>query len=301
MRWGYLLLVLLALVLIHQYGEDADHFKRQQMAQRQFLTQLQSTADALPSHLLESRWQRGEVLLLSGERRITEFDLSLVLTRAQSPTDSLYGWADKSGRTAMLSAPDLDWQHHFANSYLVGVRPFATDNDWLPLYSLAQRKVYQLDAEQYGGRSELWQNSAQAWRALRGDCEDHALLLADWLISEGIDARVVVGKYRAEGHAWVVAIRNGQTFLLEATDKRVGKSWNHYPLASLNKNYFPELMFNRQQFWINTGPRNNGQYQGEQWQISATFERSAMPDPVAGSSRLEQSSTPAQIQLSPAL
>lgn len=276
MRWWSIPLFVVAILLINKFGGQSSQFKQQQRLQQQFLSQLQSSADALPPALLESSWQQGEAYFLADKRRLTELDVAVALKRDNAAMDASYGWQDGTGRTAMLSAPGLDWQHHFANSYLVGVRPFATDNDWLPLYSLAQRKLYQLDAEQHGGRQELWQNSAQAWRALRGDCEDHAILLADWLISEGIDARVVVGKYQGGGHAWVVAIRDGKAFLLEATDKRVGKSWNHYPLAGLDQHYVPQLMFNRQQFWTNTGSRQHGDYLGAHWQMSATFQRTAL-------------------------
>jgi len=272
MRWGYLPLLGLAIWFIHQYGEHSAQFSRQQQANRQFLAMLEASAQHLPPALLESKRQQGQAWFVADQQALTELDVSLALMRHKAAIDASYGWEDKQGRLAILTAPGLDWQHHFANSYLVGVQPFATDNDWLPLYSLAQRKVYQLDSEQHQGRRELWQNSAQAWQALRGDCEDHAILLADWLISQGIDARVVVGKYQSEGHAWVVAIRSGQAFLLEATDKRVGKSWNHYPLASLNQHYEPEMMFNREQFWVNTGSKNRGDYLGKHWQLSATYQ-----------------------------
>lgn len=277
MRWSYLIVIVLALWFIHQFGEQSSAYQQQQQAQQQFLATLQSSADRLAPSLLETSRQQGQTWFVEAQQPLTELDVSLALLRHNAAMDASYGWEDPQGRLAMLTAPGLDWQHHFANSYLVGVRPFATDNDWLPLYSLAQRKVYQLDSEQHQGRQELWQNSAQAWQALRGDCEDHAILLADWLISEGIDARVVVGKYQGGGHAWVVAIRNGQAFLLEATDKRVGKSWNHYPLASLNQHYEPEMMFNREQFWVNTDVKNRGDYLGQHWRLSATFQNTFDP------------------------
>lgn len=272
MRWGYVPLLALAVWLIQQYGAQSAQFKQQELAQRQFLSTLDASVKQLPPALLESTRQQGLAWFDADPQPLSELDVATALMRHQAAIDASYGWEDKQGRLAILSAPGLDWQHHFANSYLVGVRPFATENDWLPLYSLAQRKIYQLDSEQHQGRRELWQNSAQAWQALRGDCEDHAILLADWLISEGIDARVVVGKYQSEGHAWVVAIRQGQAFLLEATDKRLGKSWNHYPLASLNQHYQPEMMFNRKQFWVNTGSKDRGDYLGQHWQLRATYQ-----------------------------
>jgi len=275
MRWLYLLVLMMAIGVIQHLGDQATRFKQQQAAELQFLATLAASAQRLPPALLESKRQRGQVWFTADQQPLTELDVSLALLRDDAAIDAAYGWEDRQGRLAMLTAPGLDWQHHFANSYLVGVRPFATDNDWLPLYSLAQRKVYQLDSEQHQGRQELWQNSAQAWQALRGDCEDHAILLADWLISEGIDARVVVGKYQSQGHAWVVAIRDGQAFLLEATDKRAGKSWNHYPLASLNQHYVPEMMFNRQQFWVKTGTAKRADYLGDDWQLMATYQNTA--------------------------
>ena len=158
------------------------------------------------------------------------------------------------------------------NSYLVGIRPFAVENPWLPLYVIAKTKTYQLDSEQYK-TPELWQNSAQAFMLPRGDCEDHALALADWLISEGVDAKVVIGKYKQGGHAWVVASQNNKIYLLEATTKRVRKNWNHYPLASLSQHYYPELMFNRNEFWQNTGAKATKDYQGVHWKKRSIFKK----------------------------
>ncbi|NTS77542.1 transglutaminase-like cysteine peptidase [Catenovulum sp. SM1970] len=190
--------------------------------------------------------------------------------------DFIVPWRDSYQNTVNLSAMGVDWKHHFANSYLVGIRPFPVENNWLPLYTLSQIKTYQYDHEQYGVQ-EMWQNSAQAFAHPRGDCEDHAIILADWLISEGVDARVVGGKYKDGGHAWVVAIVDNKAFILEATSKRVGKSWNHYPLASLAKYYQPEFMFNRTDFWVNTDTRIKTDYQGHHWRKTSVFQAYKKP------------------------
>lgn len=182
-----------------------------------------------------------------------------------SAENSSLVWSDNLGNSVNITALGVDRQYYFANSYLRGIRPFAVDNAWLPLYALAKRKVYQYDHEQYDGAPEIWQNSKQAFIAPRGDCEDHAIVLADWLISEGIDARVVLGKYKKGGHAWVVAIKDGKAYVLEATDKRVRKSWNHYPLASLARDYHPQYMFNRQFFWVNKGSDKTTDYSEKRW------------------------------------
>ena len=87
-------------------------------------------------------------------------------------------------------------------------------NPVLALYTVARRKRYQYDHITYPGRSEVWQSSQQAFYSAVGDCEDHAILLADWLIGLGYDARVAVGDYDGAGHAWVVLFAEGQEFLL---------------------------------------------------------------------------------------
>lgn len=259
------MLPLLAVLCIAKFGQRPQQ-------QDVLLQQAQLAAAALPAELMLNERQNGIALLSQGNISLSEQDINDAIVRNRADMTVSRAWPDGNNQIAMLSAIGLDRRQHFANSYLVGVRPFITDNDWLPLYVLARRKVYQLDSEQYGV-DEMWQNSAQAFQLLRGDCEDHALVLADWLISEGLDARVVVGRYKDQGHAWVVVFKESQVFLLEATDKRAGKSWNHYPLAALAEHYHPEFMFNRTQFWTNTGSRFTRQYSGANWRQSANFSR----------------------------
>ena len=166
---------------------------------------------------------------------------------------------------ATASAMGTDWQQHIVHAYLSGVLPFETDNLWLPLQTLAQRKRYQYDHSQYWTRQDVWQTSAQALVSPRGDCEDHALALADWLISLGADARVVVGHHGNTGHAWVVMIHQDQEYLFEATQKDGLGRGRAYPLARLMTNYRPQFMFNRETFWTNTGSSWITHYRGEPW------------------------------------
>lgn len=167
-------------------------------------------------------------------------------------------------------APGLDRRHHFANAYLVGYVPFPQVEAWVPLAALAQRKRYQFDHEQYPGTPELWQTSREAFFHPRGDCEDHAIALADWLIGLGHDARVVIGTMRGGGHAWVVVLDGARTYLLEATDKRPGRA---LPLASQLPEYQPEAMFNREDYWVNAGSPLTTDYRGLHWQPRSRFRR----------------------------
>ncbi len=167
-------------------------------------------------------------------------------------------------------APGLDRRHHFANAYLVGYVPFPDVEAWVPLAALAQRKRYEFDHDQYPGAPELWQTSREAFFHPRGDCEDHALALADWLIGLGHDARVVIGTMRGGGHAWVVLLDGPRTYLLEATDKRPARA---LPLASQLPDYRPEAMFNREHYWVNEGSTLTADYRGGHWQPRSRFSR----------------------------
>ncbi len=185
---------------------------------------------------------------------------------AGAPSGSGYYTFDVAGESqATASAMGVDRAHHIVNAYLVGFMPFATDNLWVPLLTLAQRKRYQYDHLQYWGAQDVWQTSAQAFVRTRGDCEDHALALADWLIGLGEDARVVVGHHRNTGHAWVVLFKQGQEYLFEATQKQGLQAQLKYPLAALMTDYRPRFMFNRDSFWTNTGSSYTTSYGSKAW------------------------------------
>jgi len=226
----------------------------------------------IDQQLLDNHFQQGTVHLLADNRPLHHSDILAGVAHYLGQELSSLIWSTRDGKAAIMATKAVNRFFYFVNSYLIGFQPFKAKNNWLPLYTIAQRKTYQLDSVQYGDK-EVWQNSAQAYANLRGDCEDHAILLADWLIAEGIEARVVIGTYNGSGHAWVVSFVDGNTFLLEATKKRVGKSWNHYPLASLASGYQPEFMFDREFFWVNNGNTQTSNYSGQQWVKTAKFHK----------------------------
>jgi transglutaminase-like putative cysteine protease len=185
-----------------------------------------------------------------------------------------YLWRWEGIEQAAETAYSTDGQHYFVNSYLIGFAPFQTDQPWVPLLTLAHRKSYQYDDVTYPGLKDVWQNSKDAFVQLRGDCEDHAILLADWLIDMGIDARVVVGTYKGQGHAWVIAILDDKEYLLEATNKRKTNRWNAYPLAFYETDYRPVAQFNREFFWVYESPIATTRYRGANWVLKSKFVRS---------------------------
>ena len=207
---------------------------------------------------------------LPGGDQLHEGQVARALTQAgHASTWASFTWQVANQPVTTL-APGLDRRHHFANAYLVGYVPFPDVDTWVPLAALAQRKSYQFDHDQYPGMPELWQTSREAFFHPRGDCEDHALALADWLIGLGHDARVVIGTMRGGGHAWVVLLDGPRTYLLEATDKQPGRA---LPLAAQHPDYRPEAMFNREHYWVNTGSAMTTDYRGRHWQLRSTFRR----------------------------
>ncbi len=187
-------------------------------------------------------------------------------------------WSFMNNPPVTASAFGTDYLHHFVNHYLVGYAPFQTEYLWMPHYTISMRLKYQLDAQQYGGFKEVWQNSKEAFYNTRGDCEDHALALTEWLIEMGLDARVVLGSYKNEGHAWVVVFIEDDVFLLESTSKQKNKNWRHYPLAKFESNYHPQYMFNRDFFWLNTGSIYTTRYEGNNWVKKSRFFRDGKPN-----------------------
>jgi transglutaminase-like putative cysteine protease len=212
--------------------------------------------------------KRGQALDLDTHR------YAQVTPRYKLSPEIKYGYS-LTGRTKHVFAsvkPSTSNHMYFVNGYLNGFVPYKTENLWMVLQYLQTRLKYQLDEIGYR-RAEVWQTSKESYTKLRGDCEDHAILLADWLIGLGYDARVVAGmvQFRGktpEGHAWVVLFYNDKEYLLEATNK---SKWNRLPLASMLPYYFPKYMFNRSEFWYNTGSTHTTIYSDSKWKKYGEF------------------------------
>ncbi|EDY80724.1 hypothetical protein VDG1235_341 [Verrucomicrobiia bacterium DG1235] len=223
----------------------------------------QSTDPSRPAFSLP---ENATAFSLSTNTTISESDISSLPRNApELKEDKGYLFLDSAKRQFVGSKLGLDFKHHFQNCFLVGYRPFEVSDIWMPHRVLTMRLKYQLDWDQFPGFQEIWLTSYQAFQTGRGDCEDHSIALADWLIDMGEDARVVTGTHEGGGHAWVVVIRDTGTFLLEATSKRKRRLWSSYPIAKLAKGYQPQAMFNRDFYWTNEDPSRFGDYTGDHW------------------------------------
>lgn len=211
----------------------------------------------------------GAIRLLANGKRLDDRGLIKLLGDSAGHS-AFYVYRLYGVEAAAASAQGLDRAHHFVNAYLEGYSPFAADNVFVPLSVLARKKTYMLDQLNHGGE-EVWQTSRQAYWFTRGDCEDHAIALADWLIDMGEDARVALGSHRGGGHAWVVLIKDGREYILEATRKSGLSGLKRYPLAALQPDYQPHYQFNRSRFWHNTGSPATTDYRGSHWQEKSHF------------------------------
>lgn len=193
-------------------------------------------------------------------------DIERLLSKKRGPAAAgSYLLKNSKTGTYTMIAPGVDQHYYLVNSFFDGYLPFNLENPVLALYAISQRKRYQYDHITYPGRPEVWQSSRQAFYQQVGDCEDHAILLADWLIGLGYDARVAIGDYDGEGHAWVMLFTEGKEYLLEATRKRGLKRLKVFPLASLQPKYHPTHMFNNEFFWQNTGSKFTTHYTSADW------------------------------------
>ena len=249
--------------------------QRKQSAHDRIILEAQQRAASRDSEVSRDKdSQRGTVIVTGSQSPLTESMVQQAVgkrSEQESSYISIWNWQGLESVTA--SARGLDKLHHFANSYLVGFQPFETRDLWVPLYTLAIRKEYQYDHLQYAGLADIWQTSRQAYYQKRGDCEDHAILLADWLINLGVDARVALGTHKGEGHAWVVAIVDNTEYLLEATSKRRQSNWQAMPLAALAEGYEVEFQFNRDYFWAKTTSAPTRKYRGNHWIRKSQFIR----------------------------
>lgn len=256
-----------------QRQKERDKLARdQQNFDQNLLSQSDTASRHIKNSIKKQHEQNGYIRVNGSTVAFTEKKLhQLLLKEGDKSLQFNYTWTWQGKAKATASSPGLDRAHHFVNSYLVGFIPFHTDQIWIPLYTLSMRKTYEYDHVQYTNMNDVWQNSRQAFYYTRGDCEDHALALADWLIGLGYDARVAVGQYKTIGHAWVILFRDGKEYLLEATSKQRHNSFSHYKLAALETDYKPRYQFNREQFWYNMGSTLTTRYSGNSWQLRSRF------------------------------
>ena len=134
-------------------------------------------------------------------------------------------------------------------------------------------------------QTDRWQLAVETQNLGTGDCEDSAILLTDWLLARGIEAKVALGKYGdIGGHAWCVARVDDREYLLESTMEG-NPDIDRPPLVSrVGSRYVPEVMFDRWHIYVRAFPQKpwDGDYWSEKnWIALDPRANRAAEDPLA--------------------
>lgn len=174
-------------------------------------------------------------------------------------------------RTYAVVAADEHGRFRYVNEFLTGYSPpavFSRDQSrvhelftiWSAVHSNC---VYTKDPGEKKQATDCWQTSLETQRLGRGDCEDSAIFLCDWLLARNFQARVALGRYGdLGGHAWVVVKLDDREYLLESTEGRPDPT--NPPLASqVGSRYIPEVLFDRQAIYVRSSPSQT--WKGDYW------------------------------------
>jgi hypothetical protein len=168
---------------------------------------------------------------------------------------------ESCGQIYGMLAADTGEHFHYVTDFLTGYAPTIQ-------YPPGQSKLAELMAIwraetercRYlpdGGNkgNESWQTSNETYLRRRGEREDLAILLADWLLARGFQARVVIGSDAAtrDARAWVVARLDGKDYLLEASEFPFNLQVPPL-LSDVGSRYVPELSFDRQAIFVPKQP-----------------------------------------------
>jgi len=220
-------------------------------------------AHAVPPLTAEAL-DRGERLVhttcsLCGESQYLELTLGV-----DDEAGTLNAICHKCGRKYDSFAQDTEGKFHRPSHYCEEFNPEPLDSAAKIWLRCLKRVDYEVDLDRYR-RLDVWQRASQTWALRRGDCEDSALMIADWLRANGFDAKVVIGLAEGEGHAWVVLHADGIDYVLEGT----GGPMNYHrvpPRAAAQPDYFPEAQFDPTGIWYRLGKAWTADYRDpEQW------------------------------------
>ncbi len=174
-------------------------------------------------------------------------------------------------RTYAVVAADENGRFRYVNEFLTGYAPpavFARDqsrvHELFTIWSAVHENcIYARDPGARKESTDCWQTSLETQRLGRGDCEDSAIFLCDWLLARGFLARVALGRYGdLGGHAWVVVKLDDKEYLLESTEGRPDPA-NPPLVTRVGSRYIPEVLFDRFAIYARSTP---GQaWKGEYW------------------------------------
>ncbi len=192
------------------------------------------------------------------------------------------------GEAYDLLAADMFGRYHRAHDYLEGMSPppgvgSGAESRFDEMMAIWKKAVescrYAVDLGGSNGEKDTWQRPSETYSFRNGDCEDSSLMLADWLIARGFDARVAIGQALAQGgHAWVVVRLHDKQYLLETTMNEVPQMPPE-PVVAKGR-YQPQFLFDRRNLYFPSGPRRDviDYFSPSGWK-PLTYERQAWEVP----------------------
>jgi hypothetical protein len=167
-------------------------------------------------------------------------------------------------QTYAMVAADTKGGYRHANEFLTGFAPaiqfpaVATKFEEIMQIWRAHTSQFRYLTDGPADNHDAWQTGEETRTSGEGDCEDSAILLADWLISRGFEARVVIGTFgpgpeQRQAHAWVALRFNDAEFLMESTEFPFGQARPMTVAETLELaggTYVPELQFDRDAIYV---------------------------------------------------
>lgn len=170
----------------------------------------------------------------------------------------------KTTKDFTATAIATDNERYLVNEFLLGFNPYNVDNVW-QIMDQMRRFTFRADRSVLNKKDDVWLTSKEFFTYRIGDCEDHAILLADWMIENNWDAKLVIGTLNEVGHAWVLLTVNKKDYILDSTIKSLFNQYRQFPLAKHKPEYKPQYMFDRKDFWSYEDKLDDRKYNKNNW------------------------------------
>ncbi len=186
------------------------------------------------------------------------------------------------GLCSRLLGRDTKGRYHDAPAFLIPSAGPAVPPGTHPLDAMiliwqeaVRRCHYVEDSPGDESPADFWQTPRQTLQKGTGDCEDSALLVTDWMLGNGIPARMALGTMAGGGHAWCIVRVDRTDFLLESTNRN--PDLDNLPVVNPDDGYVPSALFDRDALYVRAQPSKpfDGDYWSEEKWIRLPHKKAA--------------------------
>jgi predicted transglutaminase-like cysteine proteinase len=178
----------------------------------------------------------------------------------------------KTTKDFTVTAMATDNKRYIANQFLQGYSPYKVTNLWQIMDKMREFE-FRADGSLSKTNKDVWLTGKELFTRRIGDCEDYAILLADWMIKNNWDARIALGTLNNISHAWVLLRVNKKDYILDGTKKSLFSQYRQFSLAKHKPEYKHEYMFNRNEFWSYEKGKSNSEYSKANWTHKSHLNR----------------------------